>query len=61
VLAQLCLYVSLCLSLCLSLSLYRLCDCSGDESKAEVAKALLGDAKIVVVKSEKEAEKHILR
>jgi hypothetical protein len=38
----------------------RLVDSSGDDSKAEVARALLGGAKLVVVKSEKEAEAHIL-
>jgi hypothetical protein len=47
-------------SLSLEEAAARLAESSGDEAKAEVVKALLGGAELVVVKSEKDAEKYIL-
>lgn len=47
-------------SISLDAAASRLAESCGDEAKAEAAKALLGGAKLIVVKSEKDAEAYIL-
>ena len=47
-------------SLSLEEAAARLAESCGDEAKAEVAKVLLGGAKLIVVKSEADAEKYII-